>query len=417
MAVYYLSTQESTQIGASGSRWRTWAKAKSVMVAGDTLIFPTAGQNFTGEQWIIDFSGTTSTAKITIESEDYLNPATIDGNYAYPVDPGTGGRTSRNGVRSLFKGLVEIRCPFVDFRYVNVTESQGHGIWIFGQPGNRNHDILVEHCDVSHHRSNCIGMQDVNDCTIQYNVCTHGSDYISGLTDGPSPGETWSAIIKTNLGNDNIIQYNDVFHGWGEGIILAYGTARCESRHNRIGDSASGKMYVQRGVDAIVDGNITFDTFDEAILKNGTDPSAGLSIRNEQKAGAGTPPTDNVLFSNNISVGHRYNIVIGGAQGGTEATNNVRVFHNIFVNAQSRDDASHNSIYIHGSATLTNIVFRNNLIWQPDGRICTLSTTRSGVTWDSNGWSLPSALSTPGCETAMIAIHPAHQPECYACCW
>lgn len=388
---YYLSTAGSdSNTGASGSRWRTWSKAKSVMVAGDTLIL-TSGQNFTSEQWIIDFSGTASTAKITIESEDFLNPATIDGNYAYPTDPGTGGRTSRNGVRSLFKGLVEIRCPFVDFRYVNVRESQGHGIWIFGQPGNRNHDILVEHCDVSHHRSNCIGMQDADDCTIQYNVITYGSDYISGLTDGVSPGETWSAIIKTNLGANNTIQYCDVFHGWGEGIILAYGTSGCISQYCRIGDSASGKMYVQRGVDAVVQGNISFDTFDEAILKNGTDPSSGLSIRNEQKAGAGTPSTNNVLFANNISIGHRYNIVVGGAQGGTEATNNVRIFHNIFVNAQSRSSTAHNSIYLHGSANLTNIVFRNNLTWQPDGRICSLSTTRSGVTWDSNGWSLPQA--------------------------
>lgn len=394
MATYYLDATRPNDSGAgtsAGTAWKTWAKAKTVMVAGDTLRLIN-NASFTGEQFIIDFSGTSATAKIIITSDDPLNPATIDGNYAYPVDPGTGGRTSRNGVRSLFKGLVEIRCPFVDFTHINVTESQGHGIWIFGAPGNRNHDILVEYCNVSHHRSNCIGMQDADRCTIRYNVCSHGSDYISGLTDGVSTGQSWSAIIKTNLGADNTIEYNDVFHGWGEGVILAYGTLRCKARYNRIWDVASGKMYVQRGVDAEVYGNITWDTFDESILKNGTDPSAGLSIRNEQKAGAGTPSTTNVLFANNVSIGHRYNIVVGGSQGGTETMTNVRVFHNILVNARSRSGTAHNSIYFNSNALLSGIEFKNNLIWQPDGYICNTASQRTGVTFTANGWSLTQSL-------------------------
>lgn len=390
MAIYYLSSSGSDGgSGASGSRWRTWSKAKSVMVPGDTLLL-TAGDTFTGETWVIDFSGTSSSAEITLDSEDHNNPATIDGNYSQPSDPGSGGWTSKNGVRSLFSGLVQIKCSFVNFRYINVRESQGRGIAVYGTATNHISDVLVEHCEVYNIRNAGIALNDVDDCTVQYCDVHDCSNFFSGAGDAPQ-GIQWAPATRARGCNDCVFQYNDVHHTYGEGCILSTGSDGCQVLHCNFWNTSSGKLYNHRATNSILRGNLIYDTQQSEILR-GSDCSVGISVRNEA-ADAGISPVNNVLIENNIIIGCKNNFTLASSPAGEKITN-VRFFHNILINATSVSGTAHYAVYVNTSVntTFVSCLLRNNIILQADGRVCNLSSAKSGVTWNYQGWSLTAAL-------------------------
>lgn len=392
MTTYYLSPSgnNSNNGTTSGTPWLTWAKAKSVMVAGDTLLMMPG--TYTGEQWVISFSGTSAASPITLQAYDPNDRPIIDGNYAYPVDNG-GGNTSLNGVRALYNGLMEIKCSFVTVDGIRIRESQGRGFNIYGTATNRITNITIQNCEVGPTRLNCIAISNARHVTIDGNEIHDGNNYFSTPGDAPAPGSTWGAMCQAVSADHITYNNNDVYHGWGEGIVFQWYTEDCTVSYNRVRNSNSGKIYMDRSVRATVIGNIIWDSQESDVLR-GTQPSTGLSVRNEVRSGKpSAPPVNDVLFANNIVVGCSRGITFGGTQKQQlDPTTNVRVYHNIFVNCVSAETGTeivHSSFSFNTTSVYVDCEVKNNLCYQTDNRFFNSSTKPSGVTFGPNGYSSP----------------------------
>jgi len=359
---------DSTGNGSNATPWATFAKAITVLVAGDTLKVK-AGTYTPAAKVEFKINGTSSGNPVVVEADDPTNKPTVDGQYNIPPDDDPeAGYTSTNGTRGLFGGLITIRTSYFTWRNINVKRSQGRGFNVYGSPSSRITNIVIEDCEIQKSRTNNVAIQDANYVTVRRNHSHHSCDYLEGLTNSISPDDKWCASIKGIKMGNITFEYNHVHTGWGEGMIFGPGSENCTSRYNLIYNTASGKMYVQRGTGHRIYGNLIYDTRDNEVHK-GASGSTGMSVRNE--AGSEGTPIDDVWFYNNISIGNSYNFTLGGSQGGSEeAVTGVKVWHNIFVNAILPGTRPFAALSITGNTYIVDCEFVNNIIWQPDHEYC-----------------------------------------------
>lgn len=391
--------------GSNATPWLTFTYALSQMAAGDTL--KVKAGTYTGEQVLVEIAGTSAGNPFVIEADDPNNKPTLDGEYLYPPDTDpTDDWTSNDGVRGLHTPLVRIRTNHCTWRNINVYRSLGRGLLVNGSTSDWVEHVLVEGCEVHQIRTLGLGQQEARYVTIRNCNIHHTCNYIATPLDHAG---NWSPALKCNNADHITFEYNMVWHTFGEGIIISYSTEDCISRFNIIFNCKRDKMYVMRSKRAQVYGNLIYDT--QMPYVSQPKPSDGLVVRNEERTATATNAIDDVIFHNNIIIGCSSGMRFGGTQGGgDDYITNVRVYHNIFVNAYA-SDGSQRALNVNTQGFYSGCEFKNNLVYQPDFKYCNLSASKTGVTISDNGFDgasgdVPSPLQHAGNHYSIGLINP-----------
>lgn len=358
------------------TKWDGVLGPKGIAQPGDTIeLLP---GDYTGRTFQVQRSG-----KLDLPITIIAQPGAIfDGAYQWPADTGVGGLTSRKGVRALYAGLVAVRSSYVILSGFHIMRSLGRGISIYGKPDKRITNVTVENSTIAYCRLNCVAVQDASYVTVRGNDIHDGNNYISAEGDGVGPAGTWGAMCQAVDADHVVFEDNDVYHGWGEGIVLQFGTEDCTVRRNRVRDTASGHVYADRTVRGQIIDNDVWDTADPAILK-GTEVSVGISCRNEIH-NREAPPTEDLVIARNVVTGCSYGVMVGGTQQNrNDPVTGVWVHHNTLVNSL---DAA---IFLSGQPVHVDCSIHDNVFYQPDGKFYNVKEPHSGFAVGPNAYSGP----------------------------
>ena len=238
---YYVSTTgNDSNSGSSAAPFRTFAKAASVLLAGDTL------QVMTG----------TYTETLTLANSGTATaPITVIGNSAVLNMQGT----RANGIS-------------VSGNYIKVSRFEVVGATDFG--------ILVTGKYVS-----------VENNVIHDNVTRNGVGTCGIST-------SWGSALKVKVGGENTtIRSNSVYNNCGEGIAVTRGLAAL-IENNTVYDNFSVNIYVDNSAFVTVRNNISYCTGTH--LHNGN-RATGIALGEEFYTGWGAQLHDIQISSNTIT--------------------------------------------------------------------------------------------------------------------
>lgn len=238
--IYYVNPSgKDTNSGSSTAPFKTFTKAISVLVPGDTLMV----SGTFSERLNVNKSGTVSA------------PINIVGNSA-KID---------------VKGQ-QINGIIVTGNYVNVSG--------FDVKGSTQHGILLAGKYIKFENS-----------FVHHNVLDNGSNGNCGQGDG------WASGLKVYVGGENItIRGNTVYQNCGEGIAITRGK-NIMVENNTVYDNYSVNIYVDNSPYTTVQNNNIYCT--GIYLRSGRRP-AGIAIAEEYYSGWGAQRHHNYIFNNYV---------------------------------------------------------------------------------------------------------------------
>ena len=231
---------------------------------GDTVIL--SGGVYRGERLVLTVPNVTWRAA---EGADVW----LDGGWGVGAGPGDGQGGSP---------MVSVQAERVVIEGLSVRNSPGDGIAV----GDGAHESIITNCRVDNSYSG--------------GIIVNGSKplrkvRIEGCTITRS-GMSWEAGYRRNVsGSLNLIRAEEcevvnttVAFGYGEGINIGKGSARCAVRGCTIFDNAHLCLYFNRSVDCLAEGNVLFLTgFRERLVGKDTWP-AGIVFGDEVSQRANT---------------------------------------------------------------------------------------------------------------------------------
>lgn len=238
--IYYVNPAgKDTNSGSATAPFKTFTKAISVLVAGDTLMV----SGTFNERLNVNKSGTASA------------PINVVGNNA-KID---------------VKGQ-QINGIIVTGNYVNVSG--------FDVKGSTQHGILLSGKHIKFENS-----------SVHHNVLDNGSNGSCGQISG------WASGLKVYVGGENItIRGNTVYQNCGEGIAVTRGK-NIIVENNTVYDNYSVNIYVDNSPYTTIQNNNVYCT--GIYLRNGRRPS-GIAIAEEYYSGWGAQRHHNYIFNNYI---------------------------------------------------------------------------------------------------------------------
>lgn len=360
--VYYVSTTGSdTNSGSASSPFKTFAKAVSVLLPGDTLqVMP--GTYY--EPLILSKSGTAAA------------PITVIGN---------GAILDMKGVKQT--GM-KVSGSYLNVSSFEVTGATDAGIGIPGKYVTVRNNIL--HDNVT---DNGIG--------------TCGS------------GGSWSSALKVGVGGQNIIlEGNTVYNNCGEGIAVTRGVSVLV-RNNTVYDNFAPNIYVDNSPYTTVENNLIYCTGARLRL-DGKRPTA-LGLGEEEYSGWGAQMHDVLVIGNTIRDCGKGIGAFDSEVGGT--LTNVTITKNYIPSGQGRAISFTNELN-RNVVISYNTLFNEPWLQNPAGitlientiigsasptatRVVSPTSTQTVPTFTAIATTVPAGTNTPVPAATLTSTPPA----------
>jgi parallel beta-helix repeat protein len=293
-ADYYVSNVGSdTNPGTAANPYRTFSKAISMLIPGDTLLIYGGTYN---QRLVVNRNGTA--------------------NAPIQVKPVAGAIVTID-LQNAQGNLIDIPASYVTVRGLEVKNSSGYGVSLTGQ------NITADSLAVHHIRDHGIYTDGqhitISNCTVYMSVLSNQPRAISS---------GWGSAIKVRVGGDDVrITGNTVFNNYGEGIAVTRGK-NVLVQNNWTYDNYSVNIYVDNSFDVTVAANLSSSTGNAGFLRNGARAS-GIALAEEFYDGWGAQ-LHNVTVTNNLVGYSDHGIVYYGADVAGGGLDNVSIVHNTF---------------------------------------------------------------------------------------
>lgn len=336
-AVLYVATNgndSSSNPYSTSTPFRSLSKASQWANAGDTIKLRGGTYKYTDEQWI----GKSGTSSAPIYVQSYDNEwAILDGSS-----------------RSSSGNVIGIGGSYVRLRWLEVKNSKGVGITIWGGANNIIQGVNVNNCQSSgiyigynnYNLSSTPCNNNVVDGCTAYNNCR--SNQPRTLDGG------WPAAIISLYARNTTVKNCDVNANWGEGIIMAV-TSGGYVGYNRVHDNYSVNIYLDNATYINVDNN-TIDTQYWGEYYRYNAPASGIQMGNENEYAVYNPLNYNTIKNNKIykcSRGIYYgNYDNGGGFKNTDIFGNY--IEKSWTRAAETDNANHSGSKIHDNTFKAN---------------------------------------------------------------
>lgn len=343
-SVYYVSANGSdAAAGTSTAPYATFAKALSVMEAGDTL--RVYGGTYS-ESINVSISGTPSYG-IVIEPVDGDRPVIDKAGADEPGVMITGSYVTIDGfeIRNADAYCVDIAGQHNTIKNSLVHDCMDHGIYTDGQY-----------------------------TTIDGNTVYRATKVNQNF----SASSGWGSGIKVRVGGENTsIINNTVYNNYGEGIAVTRGVGAIVAG-NTVYDNYSVNIYIDNSRDVDVERNMVYCTPNSGFERNGDRPYA-IALGEEQYDGWGAQLA-NVRIINNITAFCYKGFQYFGADISGGGLDHVTVAFNTFWGNTGT------AISIEEEPTKTrNTVIANNIV-HSQTQVAYIAS-RTGITMHHNLWS------------------------------
>ena len=366
-ADYYVATNgNDANDGSSAKPWRTIQKAASTVTAGAAVHVRSGTYN---EIIAVANSGTAG-APITFQP-DAGAKVVIDGTGF------TDGSVVHSGA-----GLFNLRHKsYINILGFNFVHSYGAGVVLDGgchhiKIGNNTFDSDFGWNPIlAWEWASDPNQRDLHDLEI------HGNYIHRSFLPTPykwkyfQPTQPWAEMISLRGGRNisihhNVIDYNQL----GEGIALGYGTHDVQIYGNMISNTTSCAIYVDGSYAGGTDSSRVVRNIDIHHNRVHCPDAWAMALANEA-VHDGAAGTDTVNIYNNVVYGSRQALAIGcwgpyWTGGKSAYIKNVTVINNTFYdcNLQGGPSVAINKAFNwdkkHPNITVSNVVFRNNLIFK-----------------------------------------------------
>ncbi len=375
-STYYVSlTGSDANSGASSAPFKTFAKAVSVLVPGDTLRIYAGTYT---EQLKVSKSGV---AGMLIAIKPVAGQAVI-------LDGGTTRPTPlwASGSFLLLEGL-EIKrsstaCVQVDGNNITLRSLVVHDCLQFGVRIKSQNVVLAN--------------------SLIYATVTENLNGVQLVTGG-----TWNSAVRVGIGGKNVtIRNNSVYDNWGEGIAVTRGSF-VNIYDNLVHDNFSQNIYIDNSYDVNIERNFVY-SLDPVYYRAGA-PANCIAMADEVYTGWGAQLAririvNNIAAFCKIGIGYTYTELTDGGM------DTATIAHNTIWGNQV------NAIRVLAGPRTGNSVIANNIIQQSSGSMTSIAPT-TGITYKNNFWVNPirGIKSGPGDRTGEVrlASTPGTLPESY----
>ncbi len=364
---YYVSpTGNDANAGTALAPFKTFTKAVSALVAGDTL------QIYGGtyaQQLTVSKSGTTA-SPITVQPVTGQN-VIIDGEMVRDIAVlVSGSNIVIDGLETqrALQFCVDITGSNITVKNFNIHNCQKFGARIKGK-----------------------------------NIILEGSTFHDNVLENVGGTNTtggWQGALRVGLGGENVtLRNNTIYNNWGEGIGVGRGKF-VNVYNNVVHDNYSQNIYINNSTDVNVENNFTY-SIDPKYFRSGV-PANCIGMADEYYAGWGSQLA-RVRIINNIAafckrgIGYTYS---ENADGGMDT---VTIAYNTIWGST---DAG--IVVINQPTKTRNSVISNNVVQQANGRLTDIQVA-TGITYSNNFWVSPANTfkSGPGDRTGDIKFASA----------
>ncbi|MEM7131410.1 MAG: LamG-like jellyroll fold domain-containing protein [Chloroflexota bacterium] len=376
---YYVAPNGNN--GHSGSETeplKTIQKAVNLANAGDTIYVRSGTYH---EQVRITKSGA-SGRPIRLLAYPGEQPV-IDGEYKLPTGATAGCSNVAPKHCFVYTPLVLIEGSHVEFRGFKVIRSHGRGIGVSSPRQARTSNVLISDCAVHEIRSAAIHVLRASQVMIQKCDVSHGANF---ATHSRGSGTLNWPVVVNMVGADHVtVRQSTIHESWGEGIGAGRDSTNITIEDNIIYDNYALQVYLHRSQDVTLQRNLIYHTNAKA-FRRGNNPSSCVVVNNESYF-PNSILTARMKIRNNVVTGCSQGIAVWGNAGTGVLTSDIEIANNTVVHAKKNTDSYATGIAINPRATLKNIVIKQNITLQSDGRsafIPKLSAVRaSGNLWSS----------------------------------
>lgn len=282
-SVYYVGTSgNDTNPGTSGSPFRTFAKAMSVLSPGDNLFI--LGGTYS-EKLSITKSGASGLP---------INIKAVSGQKVI-LDSANNSESALEipaGISNIVVSGLEITRSTMQCALIRGT------------------NIVLDNIDS--HNCKSFGYRITGTAvTLQNSICR---DNVTENTGGTNTSGGWGSCVKSGPGSANlIIRNNHIYNNWGEGLIIGQ-AAGAKAFGNLVHDNYSQNIYIGNSYDVDVYQNMTY-SLDSKYYRSGS-PANCISASEENITGWGAQlhnirVFNNIAYGCKIGVGYTYTEVAG----------------------------------------------------------------------------------------------------------
>lgn len=351
---YYVSpTGNDASAGTATAPFKTFTKAVSGLVAGDTLFI--YGGTYT-QQLTVSKSGT-ATAPITVQAVqgqkviingEMLRDRGVVLNGSYIV-------INNLEVQRALQFCVDVTGSNITVKNFNIHDCQRFGARIKGK-----------------------------------NVILEGSTFHDNVLEnigGTNTTGGWTGSLRVGLGAENVtLRNNTIYNSWGEGIGLSR-VKFINIYNNVVHDNFSQNIYIDNSTDVIVENNFTYST-DSKYFRSGA-PANCIGMADEYYSGWGSQLA-RVRVINNIAafckrgIGYTYS---ENADGGMDT---VTIAYNTIWGSTEAG-----IVVINQPVKTRNSVISNNIVQQSNGKLADIQVT-TGIAYSNNFWVSPAKTFKSG---------------------
>lgn len=370
------TTGNDANAGTEVAPWRTIQTSIAKLVAGDTLLIR-GGTYY--ETLAISTSGTAA-GYITIDAWPG-ETVTLDGQFVRPTGtlnipyPDT-----YPGLGWSWAGLVVITGSYIKLNNITITRSRGRGIEIKGASTARLNHIEINGCTIDNtwNMSIAPGYVDyltVNGCTMHYAG--------NWLRDNAKRPPTWPSAMHVTVCTYVTVSNCTIYECHTEGVTAA-GCDHVTFTDNQVWDTEHTGLYVNHSCDVLFERNfVWFGTRAPWVVGSSSAPGITTVAETNPNPLIRNHANDDITIRNNIVVSTSRFILLGMQTQPVTTMDNVKIYHNTFVNPVAVSTDYH--IRVATGLTLTNCAVKNNIFYSPAQSIIA-SGPVSQITWGDNCW-------------------------------
>ncbi|MBD3262732.1 MAG: hypothetical protein GF334_13865, partial [Candidatus Altiarchaeales archaeon] len=326
-ATYYVNPDAAgAEDGTShADAWTTIAQVNANAFSTSDDVYFFVGKTWTGEQLVVDWSGT-SGDPVIIGAYDNDGNLTDEPTGTMPIIDGDGNTVpTQDG----YTGLVHIEDQeYVEVRDLNIKDSGGIGVRVQSSP-----NVTVHDCEI--HGSYRFGIsflpssgsqQGSDDGVVEYCEVYQNSYRAAVEVSGTDPPQ-----IAVKRSDNFVIQYSTIRDGYFEGIDIDVGSTNAIVKYNAIYGNPRLQVYIVSCTGAKVFGNLIYGTNTNANSEDGRGQGVWMSHEAQWVNEMGSPLAMNAEVYNNLIANCLINVWFAGAS--DRQITGCKVYNNTLVEA------------------------------------------------------------------------------------